>query len=126
MTRLTILALTLTLATSAHAAEDLWTHNGSLMSVGPDRTVVYLEPRPGLPVLPGAVLFQGNPDNISGVAFGFVYGCPSTPYKVHIVKPQPNIIILEGAAPVLDAITCRVLELTWQIPASRLLFTRVK
>jgi hypothetical protein len=81
-----VLALALALATTARA-DDLWLHNGSLMGVGPDRTVVYLEPRPGViaaGVTPGTVLFQGDADNVHGTAFGFSYGCPPTRY------PRPH------------------------------------
>lgn len=125
MTRLLLTtALALVLATSARA-EDLWTHNGSLMGVGQDRTVFYVEPRPGLPADPGAVLFQGDADNVNGTAFGFSPGCPPTPYRVKIVRPGPDTLVLEGPAPIIDAVSCRVLELTWATPSARLLFVRV-
>jgi hypothetical protein len=98
----------------------LFDHNGSLMSWqrdGPNVRVVYLKPRPGVGAVgirPGTVLFAGqwSDQRLVGNAHVFATGCPPFPYRVSGGYVSNDVIVMDGAAPVVDPSTCTVLRYT--------------
>jgi hypothetical protein len=103
-------------------------HNGSIVEalVFSDRAVEirYLEPRLGLPVSPGRVLFRGMADRggrLTGTAYTFSATCADEPYDVAGTMTR-NGINLFGAAPHRSDRTCRVLNYTTRSPHARLSF----
>lgn len=89
-------------------AESLWTHNGSLIELTSDnvsRKLTYSNPRAGLPVTMGTLLFDGvaNGVSYSGTAYVFSSVCGAIPYYVSggVNVIQRNII-LYGQAPTVD------------------------
>jgi hypothetical protein len=117
-------AIVLACTTSAHAQPQqfLFDHNGSLMSWqqdGPNLWVVYLEPRPGVVavgVRPGSLLFAGQwtDQGLVGVDHVYAAGCPPFPYRVSGGYVSRGVIVMHGAAPVVDPYTCTVLWYTWE------------
>ena len=113
----------------ARAADSVWDHNGSRVALRADsenRSIVYIDPRPGLEpaVRKGTLLFQGRRigDAIQGTAFTFRAGCAPTPYPVKGQVVSETRIVLRGAAPVWDDRSCDVVGMTWNSPHSSLSF----
>ena len=117
------IAALLVCATTAQAQPQqfLFDHNGSLMSWqqdGPNIWVVYVEPRPGVVavgVRPGSPLFVGQwtEQGLVGLAHVYAAGCPPFPYPVSGGYVSRGVIVMHGAAPVVDPYTCAVLWYTW-------------
>ena len=99
------LFLTLTLAlpfsagllpTSQAFADSCWWHNGSLMRLvaqGNNRWFYYEQPRAGLAVGPGTLLFNGQKQGnwYVGTARVFSKYCPGSPMPYHVEGPvAPN------------------------------------
>nr|WP_321445823.1 hypothetical protein [uncultured Cohaesibacter sp.] len=99
------LFLTLTLAlplsagllpTSQAFADSCWWHNGSLMRLvaqGNNRWFYYEQPRAGLAVGPGTLLFNGQKQGnwYAGTARVFSKYCPGSPMPYHVEGPvAPN------------------------------------
>jgi hypothetical protein len=109
-------------------------HNGSLMRVvmTPDGylDIFYVEPRPGLNVLPGVRLLRGKwtgppPQNLVAVAFVFPRPpCRPVPYGVRGVVDQSNTLVLHGPAPTV-APDCTVTGHEWSAN-SELRFEKVQ
>lgn len=79
------------LATPA-AADSCWWHNGSLMRLqasGNNRWFYYEQPRPGLAVGRGTLLFNGRKQGnwYSGTARVFSKYCPGSPQPYHVEGP---------------------------------------
>lgn len=108
-------ALLCGILSSSAASSSEWVHNGStveLIANGTARTFVYKVPRPGLPVSPGTVLFDGTRrgDEYSGRAFIFHKGCEPFPYlATGGVSADGQTVRMTGDAPRLDAM-CRVVK----------------
>ncbi|HLL29274.1 MAG TPA: hypothetical protein VKT73_16675 [Xanthobacteraceae bacterium] len=94
--------------TSAHAQE-YFDHNNSVVELradGDERQFVYTQPRAGLPVTPGTVLFTGTRSgkNYTGTAYVFTKECGGTEYSVSgAANPDDSTVTLHGQAPILDA-----------------------
>ena len=114
-------AITAFPALPARGGESIWTHNGSTVrwvSSGQDRWLYYFEPRPGLAAIgvqPGTLLFQGKRvgDILSGTAFVFSENCPPASYRVEGVVYSETDVKLDGAVPVVDPVSCQVVDYTW-------------
>lgn len=121
---LLLIAPVLALAATAAPvrAMDLWAqavHNDSMMEIFTDGAghirIVYQQPRPGLSVTPGTVLFEGRitrgtktePLGVEGLAYTFKTGCPAAPYKV-TGGLKGDDLVLTGAAPRRDPGGCAV------------------
>ena len=95
-------------------ADSIWNHNGSkveLTSDGALREIHYWEPRPGLPVTMGTVLFRGTAGGnlYSGTAYVFSSVCGAIEYYVSgNVDVGRKIIVLYGNAPHVDS-RCNVI-----------------
>lgn len=95
----------------------VWDHNGSEMrwaSSGRNRVITYLNPRRGLSLRPGVVLFEGERvgDRMTGIAYTFRRGCRPAPYQVEgRIRSETNVT-LRGAAPVRARGSCRVVNYT--------------
>ncbi len=106
---------------AARGGESIWTHNGSTIrwvSSGEDRWMYYLQPRLGLAAIgvqPGTLLFQGQRigNILSGVAFVFSENCPPAPYRVEGLIYSETDVRLDGAVPVIDPDSCRIVDFTW-------------
>lgn len=94
-------------------------HNGSIMWVFPEHgLIIYAEPRKGLSVQPGTVLFKGRPWEagnedavIRGTALVFRKGCEAAPYEVRGMYHhmyQFAQFTLEGVAPVRRKGSCDI------------------
>ena len=94
-------------------------HNGSVMWVFPEHgLIIYAEPRKGLSVQPGTVLFKGRPWEagnedavIRGTALVFRKGCEAAPYEVRGMYHhmyQFAQFTLEGVAPVRRKGSCDI------------------
>ncbi|MGF1625919.1 MAG: hypothetical protein ACFCVH_13635 [Alphaproteobacteria bacterium] len=97
----------------AAAADSIWDHNGSEMlwqAQGDSRIISYQVPRPGLPVAPGAVLFEGRRvgGTMEGIARTFRQGCPPAEYFVSGPILSETHVVLYGAAPVRAASGCGI------------------
>ncbi len=93
------------LVASAALADTVWDHNGSEMlwqANGDTRVISYLNPRSGLPVAPGTVLFEGERDGdvMQGYARIFRDGCEPALYWVSGIVASETHVVLRGAAPV--------------------------
>jgi hypothetical protein len=113
----------------ASVSVDYASHNGSIMRVREwkDGTVEigYDDPRAGLPVAPGALVFRGIRDGArySGTAYTFKAGCPPAPYAVAGIKDSKNnTIVLTGAAPHRDPRSCGIIGRTALSGHARLVF----
>lgn len=99
--------LALSAAVPAYA-QSLWEHNGSVVRLhadGPTRHFYYDQPRPGLPIDRGALLFSGRKDasNYSGTAYLFSRTCGSIGYHVSgTVSEDQRVVTMYGRAPVRD------------------------
>ena len=87
----------------------------------------YLQPRPGLArigVQPGTLLFQGQRigNILSGTAFVFSENCPPAPYKVEGVIYSETDVKLDGAVPLVDPVSCQVIDYTWDSQNAALRF----
>jgi hypothetical protein len=95
-------------ATSGHATE-FFNYNNSvfeLKSSGSTRQFVYLQPRAGLPVTAGTVVFSGtrSGNTYSGTAYVFSAVCGAIGYSVTgIVSAEHASVTLRGQVPVRDA-----------------------
>jgi hypothetical protein len=104
-------------------------HNGSLaIFTRDDRHQVeirYEQPRPGLPVAKGTLLFSGTYDNkrgyYSGTAYTFKQGCDPAPYAVSGKDSGPGIVLV-GIAPHRDPHSCAVIGDVVSGKNSRLVF----
>jgi hypothetical protein len=98
----------------AYAQSFFWNHNGSmveLVSDGAIREFHYWQPRPGLPVTMGTVLFRGtaNGNRYSGTAYVFSRVCGAIGYNVSgTVAVDQKSITLYGKAPFVNS-NCNVL-----------------
>ena len=117
----------------ARAGESLWSHNGSTMrwhSSGQYRRISYYNPRPGLPVSPGTVLFEGQRvgNTMFGTAYVFKRGCPPAPYEVsgNINPANQTHVVLFGAAPIRQRGGCRVVGYTNNSRNARLEFNYIQ
>ncbi len=132
LTALCILALAFSLVDApapATAGESLWSHNGSTMqwhSAGQYRRISYYNPRPGLSVSPGTVLFEGyrTGNTMSGTAYVFRRGCPPAAYEVsgRINPANQTHVVLYGAAPIRQRGSCRVVGYSSNSANARLEF----
>jgi hypothetical protein len=100
-------------AGEALAQDSIWTHNGSQMlwhAEGDLRIISYLVPRPGLPVAPGTVLFEGRRfgDVLEGTARIFREGCPPAEYSVAGEIASETHVVLFGPAPVRAPSGCTI------------------
>ena len=115
-------------------ADNLVTHNGSLMNVSQDQfgivRIVYVDPRPGLQdigIFPGVLLIQGRwvaPNHFEGAANVFACG-QSWPYQVQGGIGPDHVLLLEGPAPVIGATWgwgCGLLGYIWNTPNAHLAF----
>jgi hypothetical protein len=97
------------------SAESLWDHNGSIVVLeahGSIRKFYYQNPRIGLSVTPGALLFEGRrtENRYSGTAFLFLKNCEPIGYAVRgPVSQDQRRITLRGKAPRRDA-NCNVVS----------------
>ena len=111
-------ALALSTAATAKAADYRYDHNGSTMRVsveGPDVAIRYERPRSGLGrigVRPGTLLFSGRVDEgyLEGESRIFNAKCGEQPYFVYGDFQPGQSFRLSGAAPVLDDATCRIVD----------------
>jgi hypothetical protein len=104
-------------------------HNGSQMqlSTWQDGTVeiAYATPRPGLSVNKGTLLFHGvaKGTHYSGTAYTFKSGCPPAPYPVTGVRnDKRQFLMLTGAAPSRDPLSCDVVAASRQSKHATLIF----
>ncbi len=105
-------------ASPARGGESIWTHNGSTVrwvSSGQDRWFYYVDPRPGLPVVPDTLLFEGQRigNRLVGTAYVFSSACPPTPYTVEGIIYSETDVSLFGAVPVVDPVSCDLVDYTW-------------
>jgi hypothetical protein len=104
----TAMIAALTCFAAPAAADNLWNHNGSIVSLqhdGENRRFVYVTPRPGLPVTPGTLLFEGkrNGSRYAGTAYVFSSKCGPQAYNVEgIVAYDDRTVAMHGQAPRLD------------------------
>ena len=111
-------AVGLVLITSSALAE-LFMHNRSVVDLrwgneGDGFEIRYVDPRSGLPVAPGTLLFHGAwtaGGYIYGTAYVFSSSCGPAGYRV-TGYATGNDFYLEGAAPIRDA-NCRVVRYEW-------------
>ena len=102
--------------------ETLVTHNGSLMAARPHDDdhlqIRYVDPRPGLwevGVRPGTVLIHGQWHGtvLRATAYIFAYHCGPVPYPVSGSVGAGGILVLRGAAPIVDLRSCVVVDAAW-------------
>jgi hypothetical protein len=102
----------------ARGGESIWIHNSSMVrwvSSGEARWIYYVDPRPGLPVQPDTLLFEGQRlgNRLVGTAYVFSSTCPPTPYIVEGIIYSETDVSLFGAVPVVDPVSCDVVDYTW-------------
>lgn len=135
MQRLVNLALILLalvfVARNATAQSTTYDHNGSIMQVeqsGRQVQITYQTPRPGIAAqgaTPGTVLLTGTLDGdnyLSGMARIFRRGCGVIDYFVYGDFTLGRDFALTGAAPILAAQGCQVVNNTFDGPNSNLAF----
>ena len=93
-TTISTTSMSLFTATAANA-DSCWDHNGSIMRLkasGQNRWFYYENPRPGLSVSPGTLLFDGsnNGGHYSGNARVFSRFNPDAPLQYHVEGPVSN------------------------------------
>ena len=129
---LTVVALALLVTTlPARAADYRYDHNGSQMRVsveGSSVAIRYERPRAGLEsigVRPGALLFSGRLESgyVEGESRLFSPRCGEQPYFVYGDFTPGRNFRLNGAAPVLDRTSCRVVDNVHDGPNANLVFT---
>ncbi|WP_022723077.1 hypothetical protein [Rhodopseudomonas sp. B29] len=106
----------------------LW-HNGSIVEAwafsDSGVEIRYLDPRPGLPVNAGRVLFRGSRDHagwLAGTAYTFSSNCGDAAYGVTGTMSRDGIR-LTGAAPHRSGRGCDIADYTTRSPHARLSFT---
>jgi hypothetical protein len=133
---LSVLGLAGALAAPVQAANSIWDHNGSRMTLeenGEKRKLVYTELREGLDkagIKKGTVLFNGErkPNGrLAGFAKIFKGTCNPIDYFVEgTLNEQAGEIVLQGQAPVYATGTgCEVSGYSDSSPASTLKFARI-
>lgn len=117
----------------AQAGQSLWSHNGSTVlwySNGNYRKVTYYNPRRGLSVGPGTVLFEGqrNGNEIYGTAYVFKRGCQPAGYGVrgYVDPSRQTHVVLYGSAPIRQRGGCAVVGYNPQSGNSRLEFNFIQ
>jgi hypothetical protein len=120
-------AITAFPAPRASGGESIWMHNSSMVrwvSSGEPRWIYYVDPRPGLPVQPDTLLFEGQRlgNRLVGTAYFFSSACPPTPYTVEGIIYSETDVSLYGAVPVVDTDSCDVVDYTWDSHNSALRF----
>lgn len=106
------------LATSAFATDYAYDHNGSRMRVNVEESTVriyYQEPRKGLSgvgVRAGTLLFDGKMSNgyLEGMSRIFNPKCGEVDYFVYGDFEPGQSFTLNGAAPVLSGMSCRIVD----------------
>jgi hypothetical protein len=94
-------------------AQSIWDHNGStvvLEAQGASRKFYYQNPRTGLSVAPGTLLFEGrrSENRYTGTAYLFSRNCEPIGYEVSgPVSQDQRRVVLRGKAPRRDA-NCNV------------------
>ena len=111
-------AISAFLTSPANGGESIWMHNSSMVrwvSSGEARWIYYVDPRPGLPVAPETLLFEGQRvgNKLVGTAYVFISACPPTPYTVEGIIYSEADMSLYGAVPVVDSNSCDVVDYTW-------------
>ena len=100
-------------ATIAGHAASLWDHNGSVLSLeasGSVRKFIYQNPRSGIPVRTGTVLFTGTKtgNQYLGTAYTFSSVCGALGFSVSgPVSEDQRMVTLYGRAPIPNA-SCQV------------------
>lgn len=113
MRRALLLSMFLMLTASASHAQGYWEHNGSIVTLqagGERRQFHYSQPRAGLPVNPGTLLFTGrrSGNQYVGTAYVFSSRCGSRGYVVEgPVSADQRTVTMYGQAPLFDN-NCRV------------------
>jgi hypothetical protein len=104
-------------------------HNGSEVQLstweGGTVEIAYAIPRPGLSVKKGTLLFHGvaKGTHYSGTAYTFKPGCPPAPYPVTGVRnDKRQLLVLTGAAPSRDPLSCDVVATSRQSKHATLVF----
>lgn len=121
----TILAVLLAVlaGVSAVHAQSFYNHNGSIMRLveqGNTVRIYYEQPRDGLlphGVRPGTLLFEGEMDRnlyLEGMSRIFSSRCGEMDYYVYGQYRRDGDFTLNGAAPVLEANGCRVVDNVYQ------------
>lgn len=121
------------LATSAFAADYAYDHNGSRMRVNVEESTVriyYQEPRKGLSgvgVHAGTLLFDGKMSNgyLEGMSRIFNPKCGEVDYFVYGDFKPGQSFTLNGAAPVLSGMSCRIVDNVYDGPNANLRFEAV-
>lgn len=131
LTAMLALPAGLAIAAEAVAADSVWNHNGSQMlwqADGEVRVISYLVPRPGLPVEPGTVLFEGRRvgARLEGIARTFRQGCPPAEYAVAGEIASETHVVLTGAAPVRARTGCAIVGYSQSSPNAVLEFTYLR
>ncbi|WP_127144545.1 SH3 domain-containing protein [Pelagibacterium montanilacus] len=116
------LLMALTSVAGVHA-QSFYNHNGSIMRLverGDTIRISYETPREGLlphGVRPGTVLFEGRLDAglyLEGMSRIFSSRCEELDYFVYGQYRRDGDFTLNGAAPVLEANGCRVVDNTYE------------
>ena len=121
----------LLLGATPAAADSIWDHNGSTVTLsasGPARRIAYRAPHPALAgagIGPGTVLFEGRRqgDAVAGTAYTFRAGCPPAPYQVRGVVREAGRLTLRGPAPVWAGRSCDLAGLNPNSPHAALDFS---
>lgn len=113
----------------AFSAQSVWNHNGSQMlltSNGRERIITYYNPRPGISVQPGQVLFRGvrTGNSYSGTAYLFRRGCRPAPYHVRGHVQSEKQFVLFGRPPRRQG--CQIIGYTSASANSVLAFTYIR
>ncbi len=113
----------------------LFDHNGSDVLFFADKgLIVYTRPRPGMRsvVASGDVLFRGTIRDhvLTGRAYAFKAGCRPAAYDVRGVLSdeldgEAARLHLQGAAPLWDRASCRVVASTYDAPSASLGFRQL-
>ena len=114
-------------------AAELFDHNGSTMRLERDRRevrILYERPRPGLEgsgVRVGTLLFEGllEAGYLEGMTRIFSRACGEIDYFVYGDYAPGQVLVLQGAAPVLSEEGCRTVDNVYDGPNARLVFTPV-
>lgn len=113
------------------AADYFYDHNGSRMRVnitGAKVNIFYADPRVGLArngVVPGTLLFDGRVSNnyLEGMTRIFHPSCGVVDYFVYGDFRPGRDFKLNGAAPVLSGMSCRIVDNIYDGPNANLAFT---
>ena len=119
MKRMLLAALAVLAGFASANAQALYNHNGSIMRVveqGNTVRILYEQPRQGMAqigVRPGTLLFEGELDAnryLEGLSRIFSARCGELDYYVYGQYQRSGDFTLNGAAPVLEAGGCRVID----------------